>query len=317
IRIARHVALDGASRAQGSAQLFHGLLQSLALIRQQEPGPLALKRLRDRIREAPAGGHAENERSLPFQKLRHETALYTRSTTPALDLSTPLMYVKGVGPARAAMLETKGLKVVEDLLTRAPFRYEDRTNVKTIRDLAPGEMATVMAEVRSKKVAGFQRRNLGLFQATFTDASRAVLTGKWFHGAYLNDVLAPGQKVALFGKVEFDTYSGHLGMMHPEFEILTDEDGDASLHTGRIVPIYEAAIKVTTRALRTLVNRILESIAPIADDPLPEHIRAELKLPDYWSAIRALHFPPHDSDLRLLNSFRSQAHFRLIFEEFF
>jgi ATP-dependent DNA helicase RecG len=228
------------------------------------------------------------------------------------------MYVKGVGPARAAMLETKGLKVVEDLLTRAPFRYEDRTNVKTIRDLAPGEMATVIAEVRSTKVAGFQRRNLGLFQATFTDASRAVLTGKWFHGAYLNDVLAPGQKVALFGKVEFDTYSGHLGMMHPEFEILSDdEDGDASLHTGRIVPVYEAAGKVTTRALRTLVNRILESIASIADDPLPEHICSELKLPDYWSAIRALHFPPADSDLRLLNSFRSQAQFRLIFEEFF
>ena len=40
------------------------------------------------------------------------------------------MYVKGVGPARAAMLEAKGLKVVEDLLTYAPFRYEDRSNVK-------------------------------------------------------------------------------------------------------------------------------------------------------------------------------------------
>jgi ATP-dependent DNA helicase RecG len=228
------------------------------------------------------------------------------------------MYVKGVGPARAAMLEAKGLKVVEDLLIYAPFRYEDRTNVKSIRDLAPGEMATVMAEVRSTKVAGFQRRNLGLFQATFTDASRAVLTGKWFHGAYLADVLAPGQRVALFGKIEFDTYSGHLGMMHPEFEILSDdEDGDASLHTGRIVPIYEAAGKVTTRALRTLMNRILEGIAPISEDPLPAHIRAELKLPDYWSAIRGLHFPPADSDLRLLNSFRSQAQFRLIFEEFF
>src|SRR5580658_7895157 len=56
------------------------------------------------------------------------------------------MYVKGVGPARAAMLEAKGLKVVEDLLTYAPFRYEDRSNVKTIAELAPGEMATVLAE---------------------------------------------------------------------------------------------------------------------------------------------------------------------------
>src|SRR5258706_7964370 len=94
------------------------------------------------------------------------------------------MYVKGVGPARAAMLETKGLKPVEDLLGYAPFRYEDRSNVKPIRDLAPGEMATVLAEVKSAKLSGFQRRNLGLFQATFTDASRADLIGKWFHGEY-------------------------------------------------------------------------------------------------------------------------------------
>src|SRR5579872_1951 len=228
------------------------------------------------------------------------------------------MYVKGVGPARAAMLEAKGLKVVEDLLAYAPFRYEDRSNVKSLRDLAPGEMATVLAEVRSTKVSGFQRRNLGLFEATFTDASRGVLAGKWFHGAYLADVLVPGQKVALYGKVEFDTYSGHLAMMHPEYEILADdEDGDASLHTGRIVPVYEAAGKVTTRALRTLLHRILESIAPLRDDPLPEHIRAQLKLPDRWNAIRELHFPPPDSDLRLLNAFRSPAQFRLIFEEFF
>jgi ATP-dependent DNA helicase RecG len=228
------------------------------------------------------------------------------------------MYVKGVGPARAAMLEGKGLKVVEDLLTYAPFRYEDRSNVKSLRDLAPGEMATVLAEVRSTKVSGFRQRNLGLFQATFTDASRGVLAGKWFHGAYLADVLAPGQKVALYGKVEFDTYSGHLAMMHPEYEILADDDdGDASLHTGRIVPVYEAAGKVTTRALRTLVHRVLESIAPLRDDPVPEHIRARLKLPDRWSAIQELHFPPADADLRALNSFRSPSQYRLIFEEFF
>jgi ATP-dependent DNA helicase RecG len=228
------------------------------------------------------------------------------------------MYLKGVGPARAAMLEAKGLKVVADLLTYAPFRYEDRSNVKSLRDLAPGEMATVLAEVRSTKLSGFRRRNLGLFEATFADASRGVLAGKWFHGAYLADVLAPGQKVALYGKVEFDSYSGHLAMMHPEYEILAeDEDGDVSLHTGRIVPVYEAAGKVTTRALRTLIHRILESVAPLRDDPIPEHIRAQLKLPDRWSAIKELHFPAAEADLRVLNSFRSPSQYRLIFEEFF
>jgi ATP-dependent DNA helicase RecG len=224
------------------------------------------------------------------------------------------MYVKGVGPARAAMLEAKNLKVVEDLLTYPPFRYEDRSNVKSIRDLAPGEMATVLAEVRSTKVSGFQRRNLGLFQATFTDSSRGVLAAKWFHGAYLNDVLAPGQKIALFGKIEYDSYSGNLSIMHPEFEILSDEDD--GLHTGRIVPIYTAVGKVSTRIFRTLIDRILRSIDPIAD-PLPQRIVNQLKLPDLWTALRGLHFPAPDAQLRLLNAFRSPEQFRLIFDEFF
>lgn len=234
-----------------------------------------------------------------------------------MDLSTPLTYVKGVGPARAAFLEAKGLHTVEDILYYAPFRYEDRSNVKPIRGLAPGEMATVLCTVRSAKVAGFQRRRLGLFEATFTDSSGAVLGGKWFHGGYLADILTPGMKVALYGKVEIDSYSRGLSMMHPEFEVLSgDDEGDASLHTGRVVPIYEAAGKVSTRVLRALLHRILENLPPM-DDPMPARILQTLKLPPLRDAIRQLHFPPQDSDLRLLNAFRSQAQFRMIFEEFF
>jgi ATP-dependent DNA helicase RecG len=106
-------------------------------------------------------------------------------------------------------------------------------------------------------------------------------------------------------------------MMHPEFEILSaDDDGDSSLHTGRVVPVYEAAGKVNTRVFRTLIHRVLES-SPPQKDPLPPHILQQMKLPDRWSALRDLHFPPPDSDLRLLNAFRSPAQFRLIFEEFF
>ena len=60
-----------------------------------------------------------------------------------MDLATPLMYLKGVGPARAEVLEAKGLRTVADLLSYAPFRYEDRRNVKPISRLAPGEVATV------------------------------------------------------------------------------------------------------------------------------------------------------------------------------
>jgi len=235
-----------------------------------------------------------------------------------MDLNTPLTYVKGIGPARAAMLEAKGLVTVEDMLAYVPFRYEDRSNMKTVAQLAPGEMATVIAEVRSSKLSGFKRRNLGMFEARFSDSSRVVLVGKWFHGGYLANVLVEGLKVALFGKVEFDSYSGELQMLHPEFEILSaeDDDGEAALHVGRVVPIYEAVAKLTTRVLRTITHRIFAELAP-EEDRLPQFLRTQLKMPDRWTALRDTHFPPPDSDLRLLNSFRSPAQFRLIFEEFF
>src|SRR5882724_3476967 len=138
-----------------------------------------------------------------------------------MDLATPLTSVKGIGPARAAMLEAKGLVTVEDLLGYVPFRYEDRSNMKPIAQLAPGEMATVIAQVHGTKMSGFKRRTLGLFEARFTDPSRAILAGKWFHGGYLANVLTEGMRVALFGKVEFDSYSGELSMLHPELEVLS------------------------------------------------------------------------------------------------
>ncbi len=216
------------------------------------------------------------------------------------------------------MLQSKGLETVEDLLQYFPFRYEDRSNLKTIAQLAPGELATVVAEVRSAKVSGFQRRNLGLFEAEFSDASRAILRGKWFHGAWLADRLTLGTRVALFGKIEFDSYRGDLQMMHPEMELLSGEEdeGDSALHVGRIVPVYEAAGKVNTRALRVLLHRVLTDMPPL-EDRLPEIVRTRLKFPSRTEAIRAAHFPASGTPIRILNDFRSAAQFRLIFEEFF
>ena len=235
-----------------------------------------------------------------------------------MELRTSVMYLKGVGPARAAVLETKGIFAVEDLLYYLPFRYEDRGNLKPIAQLAPGEMATVVVEISSARAVRFRNSAARLFEARARDASRGLLVCKWFRGDYLEGLLKPGLRVAFYGKIEYDTYAGELSMLHPEYEILTgrDEEGEAGLHTGRIVPIYEAAGKITTRVLRTLLHRALEQ-ADLDQDPLPEPIRARLGLPGSAQAMREAHFPRPDADLRLLNAFRTPAQVRLIFEEFF
>src|SRR5205814_9749345 len=115
-----------------------------------------------------------------------------------------------------------------------------------------------------------------------------------------------------------DSYRGDLQMMHPEIELLSgdDDEGESALHVGRIVPVYESAGKVNTRALRTLLYRILEEI-PDLTDRLPDALRSRLKFPARTEAIRQAHFPPPDTPIRRLNDFRSPAQFRLIFDEFF
>jgi len=231
------------------------------------------------------------------------------------------MYVKGVGPARAEVLETKGLRTVGDLLTYAPFRYEDRSNVKAINSLAPGEMATVLARIHTAttlRMGRFSKRPGGMFEAVLVDDSGGRLVAKWFNGSYLANILVPGMTLAVYGKIEAEGPMNRITMLHPEFEILpeNDDEGEAALHTGRIVPIYEAIGKISTKVLRLLTSRALERTA-IPPDPLPEHIRTRLALSPLREALHEIHFPAAGSDLRAWNAFRSPGHYRLIFEEFF
>lgn len=215
------------------------------------------------------------------------------------------------------MLAAKGLFCVSDLLYYAPFRYEDRRNIKAIAELAPGEKAVVMARVDSARMSSFRRRSFGLLEVLFQDGSGRALQGRWFHGERYRDSLLPGTRVALFGKVELERHSGHPLMIQPEIEVLSSEDeSEEGLHTGRVVPIYEAAGKISTRVFRVLIHRVLQDV-PAPEDALPRSVRARVGLPDLATAIREVHEPSTDSDLRLLNAFRTAAQQRLIFDEFF
>src|SRR5246500_5838524 len=124
-----------------------------------------------------------------------------------LELSTPVQYVKGVGPRIAEVLAAKGIHTVGDLLHYLPFRYEDRVNPRGISELRAGEMATVIAEVRNSGL--FRTPRMPIFQMT-AGQGRNRLKCIWFNATYLRDRFKAGQMVALYGKVEADRSSGEL-----------------------------------------------------------------------------------------------------------
>ncbi|HZQ96984.1 MAG TPA: ATP-dependent DNA helicase RecG [Candidatus Sulfotelmatobacter sp.] len=240
-----------------------------------------------------------------------------------LELSTPVKYVKGVGPRIADVLAGKGIYTVGDLLNYLPFRYEDRLNPRGISELRAGEMATVVAEVRNSGL--FRTRKMPIFQLT-VGQGRSRLRCLFFNAAYLQGKFAPGQMIALYGKVEQDERTRELQIIQPQFEILGDP-GDLqngaekkaaeSLEIGRIVPIYEATGRLTPRWFRRAIHTALENLTPDLSDPIPAVVRARLGLVSPRTALWNVHWPEPGESLEQLQSFRTPAHIRMIFDELF
>jgi len=243
-----------------------------------------------------------------------------------LELATPVQYIKGVGPRLAAILAAKGVETVDDLLHYLPFRYEDRLNPRSVAELRAGEMATVIAEVRNSGL--FRTRRMPIFQLTVGEG-RTRLKCIWFNATYLQGKFQPGQMVALYGKVETDR-DGQLQIVQPQFEILGDvnEEGGAdeaekkaaaSLEVGRIVPIYESAGqgKLTPRWFRRIIRRALEDLNPEIADAIPAAVRAHLSLISPRQALWQVHWPEAGESFADLQSSRTAAHIRLIFDELF
>jgi ATP-dependent DNA helicase RecG len=230
--------------------------------------------------------------------------------------STEVMYLKGVGPRRAELLAKRGLRTFEDLLGYLPFRYEDRIRFAKIREIAPGQTYTVQAEVSSGSLVRYTRARGGVYHLLVRDDSGS-LACKFFHGNYLEGKLKAGQRIVLYGKAELDpNRPGRIEMINPEYELLGAGDAD-STEVGRIVPIYEAIGGISSRMMRRIIYLALEQFAGALPDPLPAEMLARYKFPSRREAIHFVHFPPLTESVDALNAFRSPAHQRLIFEEFF
>ncbi len=242
-----------------------------------------------------------------------------------LELGTSVQYIKGIGPKLAEVLAAKNIRTVDDLLHYLPFRYEDRLNPRGIAELRAGEMATVIAEVRTSGL--FSTRRMPIFQMT-AGQGRARLKCIWFNAAYLRDRFPPGALVALYGKVEADPLKGELQLVQPQFEMLDDGSDDgtegaeklaSSLEIGRIVPIFESAGqgRLTSRWFRRIIHTALENLPPDMPDPLPTMVRNHLSLISPREALWKVHWPEPGESFDDLQSSQTPAHVRLIFEELF
>ncbi len=218
-----------------------------------------------------------------------------------LELATPVRFIQRVGDRVATGLAERGIVTVEDLLYHLPFRYEDRLHPKPLAAYRPGDMASLVGEVRG--FALLRTRSGPIFEMTIgikppAAESEAAMEGLlqpppmailetvkclWFHGSYLKDKFRAGQMVALYGKLEASRSGNALNappgftkfkLIQPTFEILPDaratgEDAEFTmLEMGRIVPVYESlggktpwGAKLTSRWLRRVMWTVFRDLA--------------------------------------------------------
>lgn len=225
-------------------------------------------------------------------------------------LDQPIEYLKGVGPVRGELLRKEmGIHRIGDLLWDLPFRYIDKSQISTIREvktsLDTGQLKGVFTDKRLEGT-GHKKRLI----ATFEDGT-GELEILWFQRARdIEQWIVLGKPYLIYGKLQ--DFRGKYNIVHPEIEELSQ---DKAVATG-LEPVYSSSEKLVVRGLdskgrRKIAKQLISQLRP-QDLPenLPDAIVSKLRFHNRFETLKRIHFPASQEDLTLARN-------RLKFEELF
>ena len=226
-----------------------------------------------------------------------------------LFIDTPIEFLKGVGPARAAMLQRElDIYTYGDLLEYFPYRYVDRSQRSTIRDINIDDPYVVLrgtihdmhtiGEGRSMRLTAQLRDNTGQIELV------------WFQGIkWIRESLKPDTEYIVMGKPS--VFNGHINIAHPDLERADNETAS----NRKYIPIYSSTEKLKAKGLHTKgIAKLTEQLLRLAEgripETLPKSVIAKYRLPDRANAIEVIHYPLNQHDIALSRQ-------RMKFEELF
>lgn len=208
-----------------------------------------------------------------------------------VDLNTPVNQLIMVGPIYGAKLSKLGIKTIEDLLFHIPFRYENYSNVSTIRNLQVGEKVSTTATIASFENI-YTKYGKRIQKAKISDATGEIEV-TWYNQPFLKNIFHPGDKLSLSGEVKW--FGKNLTFVSPEYEIL--KPGIPPIHTGRLVPVYPETEGLSSKWLRSRINVVLTKLSPQIPEMLPTNFLSRFNLISRKEAIYKIHFPQNYEDI--------------------
>ena len=220
-----------------------------------------------------------------------------------MQLYDDVRYLKGIGEARAKLLEKLDIRTVYDLISYFPRAYEDRSIIRDLSEIGDGETACVRAVVVSTPMLSRIRKGLNLTRFRIADDSgTAEVT--FFNQPYVKNNLRLGTRYSFYGR--FQRFGTKLSLQNPTYE-RSDEEGKT---TGRIVPVYRLTAGISQNVLLKSIRQGLDECLNELRDLLPEETIRRYGLPEIRRAYRSIHMPPDMAEAM-------RARERLVFEELF
>lgn len=220
-----------------------------------------------------------------------------------LDLSMSVQYLKGVGPARAAIFAQLGVKTVRDLLEYFPRDWVFTPAAVKIEQMQPNRDVTIVGLVESVDYQGF--RQPPIFEAMLADDT-GVCRIVWFHGGYLRNQLKPGRIIMASGRAAL--YKHQLQMTNPKFLVL---DGKSSAPGNYFSGgVYPAKAGLSSRQIKRIIAPLLDNLAELIPEFYDSDFIRKTNLIGRKDAFSWIHLPPDEERL-------AQAKRRLKYDELF
>lgn len=229
----------------------------------------------------------------------------------ASNLDTSLVYLKGVGPKRAELLQKElGVSTYEQLLNHYPFRYIDRTRFYKINELNEDlPLVQIIGRITGKEIIGEKHKKRII--AKFTDDT-GTMELVWFQSLkWVEDNVMRGSLYIAFGKPNL--FNNSFSISHPDLEPYPRQTGITGNLT--LQPIYHTSEKMKksfldSKGIQRLIHHIIELHINEVRETLPEYILEKYKLISRKEALIHIHFPANAKQLQ-------HAERRLKFEELF
>ena len=233
-----------------------------------------------------------------------------------LSLKSDVMYLKGIGPKIAYILNKLGIYTVSDLLYYFPRKHVDYSTRTRIRDLTPDETTTVFGTISSVQ-AFTTKNNLGVVKVRVKDSTGSISLNFFssksskFTLERMKSQFPKGSGIMVSGTVKLNSYDGMLTLDKPTYSIMDDEILNSSnLNLARIVPIYPLSENLNIKTLRKAIFNTIQLFKNDIETILPKAIIEKYQLLEKKEAIEQMHFPEDNEALQ-------KARFSLVFEELF